>query len=226
MRIVHQYGISLLQKVVVISLILLLHCSCISKKNKEMSNIEFVPAEFQKVNVNFSEEENECSPYYGSDSYRINILEINAPEKILIKDLDVAGDTVFFPVCIFSSVSDLRALKFENDKMWVYIKDKDAAGAETILSGLVYEKEVSPDDVLLPSWQDEIERQHKKDVAEAIKLTDKELDNSPYSPERLTINLLDYVDFPVQSGKYEVWVTYCNLKSDKRVVEIIIGNEK
>ena len=105
-----------------------------------------------------------------------------------------------------------------------YILNMEDDHERNVLSGTVYNTDKSPDGFLPLPFQNEIDKRRKQKVAEALKLTDEELDDSEYYPEFLNINLSEYIDFPFEPGRYEVWMSYYGLESNRKLVEIIVGD--
>lgn len=190
-----------------------------------MNTIEFIPAEFHKVDINYNREQNDCSPCFDDRPNDINVIRINVPEKIILREYDIRKERPVFPVCIFSTVSYLRTLKYgESGRLELYVLNMEDDHEKNVLSGPVYNADKFPDEFLPPPFQNEIDKRRKQKVAEALKLTDEELDDSEYYPEFLNINLSEYIDFPFEPGRYEVWMSYYGLESDRKPVEIIVGD--
>lgn len=202
--------------------------------------IEFSPKSFHEVDVNYTSDVYKCSPYFnhklrlfevvGIDGntrlldidlkpYSINTLQISAPQKIIFKDAAMKREELVFPVCIFNTISNLRKLKYHDKEMELHLRNMENDNKGKILSGFIYDT-TSGEKISSP-WSDEMEEQQKQKIEKALKLTDKELDNSSYYAEYCNINLLAYIDLPVLTGKYEVWITYYGLESNHLTVKLI-----
>jgi len=151
----------------------------------------------------------------------MNILKINVPEKIFFHSLDEKFIPVL-PVCIAYSKSFLRELKYHNfSKQTLHIKYENG---DIVYFGDYFNKRVAnrtPTD-MNSFLTDEGLQQRQQEIEEAQKLSDEELNEGTYSGGYLNVNALDYVQIPIKSGKYEVWVTYYGLESNHVFVEIFI----
>ena len=65
----------------------------------------------------------------------------------------------------------------------------------------------------------------QKNIAEAQKYSDDELDEGMIYGEIMDLNLFEYVDMPLGTGTYEVYVTYFGLESNHCFVEIVFEDE-
>ncbi len=187
------------------------------KNNKNMNLTKFIPAKFE--NINFESMETEmcpCSPNFPHELNEVNTVKINVPEKIFFHSLDEEAIPVL-PVCIAYSKSYLRGVKycyFSQQK--IHIKHENE---NIVYSADYYDKSTVNK---IPNISIEEEEGRQKETKEAQKLSDKELDESPYSRGYFNINALDYVQLPIKSGKYEVWVSYYGLESNHAKVEITL----
>ena len=198
-------------------------CGCvsghlISKKDKDMTNIQYIPAVFETVKLGSAETlENSCSPLYGKE-IAINSLYIHTPEKIILAKEDSAKCII--PLCIRYCVSLRRALKYsDSSRMDITIRRLQG---NKVYSGEVRENGFEgellfPDDYDKEAWSEK-----QAAIAEAQRYSDKELDEGQFSDGWMNINLLEYVDMPFLPGKYEVTVTFYSLKSNRALLEIKI----
>lgn len=188
----------------------------ISKKGKDMTNIQYIPAAFETVKLGNTETlENSCSPLYGKE-ITINSLYIHTPEKIILAKEDSAKCII--PLCIRYCVSLRRALKYsDTSQMDITIRrlqDDRVYSGEVRESGSEGEL-LFPDDDDKEAW---LEKQAA--AAKAQRYSDKELDEGQYSDDWMNINLLEYVDMPFLPGKYEIAASFYGLKSNRALVEI------
>lgn len=76
-------------------------------------------------------------------------------------------------------------------------------------------------EVLAPyPLQEEDEKERLEMIQKCKQLLDEMLDEGRAFVEDLTFNLVDYMDEPLQCGRYEIYFTYCGLESEHRIVEI------
>ena len=185
-----------------------------TKNNNKMKTIEFIPKKFE--NIDFESVETvmcPCSPNFPHKINEVNILKINVPEKIFFHSLD---EKRVIPVCIAYSISILRALKYHNfSKEIFHIKPEDG---DIVYSGNFFNKRAAHKTPYIP----EISEYKQQKINDAQNLSDAELDEGAYSRGYLNVNALDYVQIPIKSGRYEVWVTYYGLESNHVFVEVFM----
>lgn len=205
-----------------LSLISLFSCSSLpemfqGKKDRCMTNIRFIPKEFETVKLGQQQiSENDCSPLHGS-TISINTLSINAPERIILKGRDSLMYVI--PLCIRYSISLRRSLKYANAARNVItikrLQDGKIYSGEIVKNG--FEGELPfPDDYDKEGWD-----WLQTAIVEAQKYSDKELDEGPFGDGWMNINGLEYVNLPFAAGKYEIWLSFSGLESNHAVVEVV-----
>lgn len=190
------------------------------KSNKDMNAVQFMPKIFE--NIDFERVETEmcpCSPNYPHGLNGMNALKINVPKKIFFH----SEDKKFIPICIAYTKSTLRELKYHNfsEKM-IHIKPKSG---KVVYSVKYFDKKSA--DKIPDISVEEIEYWQERS-SELQNLSDDELNRTfvfgnilnVYYGGYLNINALDYVNLPIISGKYEIWVTYYGLESNHMIIEI------
>jgi DNA-binding Lrp family transcriptional regulator len=187
------------------------------EKSEQMENIKFIPKEFHDVKLGYSQgSSNLCSPKFPSGT-PINSITINTPSKIIYNTEN--RDFIFvIPVCAAYQITDRRGYKYSAlSRRVLHIKK---VGEETIYSGEIVDKDESL--IILPPNYDLMVKRHKERVEEAQNYTDEELNESQFSSGGyLNINLMEYVDIPLQTGKYEIYLSFCGLESNHTIVEIV-----
>ena len=193
-----------------------------TKNNKTMKTIEFIPKNFKKIDFEKMEKEMcPCSPNFPHEINEVNILKINVPEKIFFHSLDEKKVIPVLPVCMAYSISILRGLKYHNfSEKTFHIKLEDG---DFEYSGDFFNIRAAHKTPYKPIDTSEYEQQR---INDAQKLSDAALDEGVYSRGYLNVNALDYVQMPIKSGKYEVWVSYYGLESNRAEVEIVFKNEQ
>ena len=186
---------------------------------------KFIPEEFEKIDLESMESEKcRCSPNYPHKIREFNGLKINIPEKILFSSLD-ENFTPILPVCIAHSTSYLRTLKYHNfSEKTIYIKPENG---DIEYSGHYFDKRAvneTPMDMDSLLAAKELQ-QRQQEIEDAQKLSDRDLNEGSYSKGFLNVNAFNYVDMPFLSGKYEIWLTYYGLESNRAIVEIIVEGE-
>ena len=232
-------------QIIILGIIALMAGGCFAQANNteitdktiNMNSIEFIPKEFHDVKLGFNEtSKNPCSPnypLYASDFLR-NAITINVPEKIICN----ISDSAFFPiipVCVAYVIGEKRGLKYAHLSTPVIHIRK--TGEETGFSGEVVEPPYqtlddgtivykSPD--LPPDYYEEEEKRQQR-IKEAQKYSDEEIDEKEGQGIGgfLNVNLMEYVDMPFEPGKYEIYLSFSGLESNRVFVEIIFqGNIK
>lgn len=196
--------------------------SCIVNENKSdnMSSTKFFPKSFHDVKLGYHETEmNECSPGYPEELFSTNKIAINVPRKIIFH-LDNLQPII--PVCVLYVVSVKRGLKYDGlSKKFIFMANtKDTTNEYT---AEVYDNDPNlqhehpePD-----PFAEELENERRKKIIEAQRYSDDELEESTDWGRYMNINLLDYINLPIESGKYEVWMSFYGLESNHCFVEII-----
>ena len=187
---------------------------------------KFIPEDFEKIDLESMESEKcRCSPNYPHILREINALKINAPEKIFFSGLD-KNFTPILPVCIAHSTSYLRTLKYHSfSEKTIYIKPENG---DIEYFGHYFDKRAVNE---TPEASDsfltaEELQQRQQEIEKAQKLSDQDLNKGSCSEGFLNVNAFNYVDMPIKSGKYEIWLTHCGLESNRAIVEIIVEGEE
>ena len=198
--------------------------TCNNSKNynpittENMKNIEFIPKEFHDVELDlYDHKEYPCTPGYPEVFFESNIILINIPKKIIYKSCNVPP---IIPLCAIFAISQKRALKYNHlSTEVIYIKRVDQKiiySGEIVDPNLKYEHPIYP-----PNYYEEEEKREKL-IKEAQTYSDEELDEGLIIGNAMNINLLEYVDIPLSSGKYEIYLSCCGLESNRAFVEIVI----
>jgi hypothetical protein len=168
--------------------------SCNNILTRKDLNMEFRPKEFAKVPIN-TEEKNHCSPIDpGFNWYGIIIV---GPEEVFIHTVE--GD-IFIPICGFYQIKSDKLIKADPIKINIRLE-----GEDKIFYGFLIK---SREHTVLPhSYSYEIK---PEDVKDQISL-------GYFNPD-----LLKYVDFPLITGIYEVFVEYGGMRSNTVTIKIQI----
>lgn len=208
-------------KALIVLTIGIVACSCLSgqlksKKDKDMTNIQYIPASFEAVKLGNAETlENSCSPLYGQE-ITINSLYIHTPEKIILAKEDSVKCII--PLCIRYCISLRRALKY-SDTSQLNITVRRLQD-DKVYSGEVWESGYKGELLFSDDYDKEASIEKQAAIAEAQKYSDKELDEGQFSDGWMNINLLEYIAMPFSPDKYEVAASFYGLKSNRSLVEI------
>lgn len=192
-----------------------------------MKKVSFEPQawnelEFAWNEYVWSEFENPCSP--DIDMLKMNTVSMNIPEKICASKKGVAKIPV--PVCVSFYLTEYRYYKYINPKYekMIHVKSLDETESAFLhcpIEHIVKYNGEQPQEVLAP---DPLREKYEKERLEMIQkckdLPDEMLDEGFAQGVDLTFNLSDYIDEPLQCGKYEIYFTYLGLESEHRIVEI------
>jgi hypothetical protein len=177
-----------------IIVVTLLFMSCQSHIMKNKTIMEYKPQTFTSVPIN-SMEQNICSPSNPGPEWR-GIL-INAPEEIGF----ALGETrIILPICGYyhldmESLLESQPLKFNVSKK----------GEDHFFSGFLLDKDPSPQEP--EPFSTEVRKEDLKDLSLG----------SYFNP-----NLIDYVNVPLITGEYQVFVEYGGIKSNTVIVKVTI----
>ena len=189
-----------------------------------MKNIEFIPKEFHDVKLGYNETEmNPCSPGYPEELFSSNMIVINIPQKIIYRlDKDSVVQPMI-PVCMLYVVSAKRSLKYDSLSQILIHMSKGGISDE-IYRGDIYDNnpDLQHEHPSIDPFAEESEKERAAMVREAQNYSEEELDEGTDWGRFININLLDYVDIPIEAGRYEIWVTYYGLESNRAFVEIIV----
>ena len=217
-------------QIIILAIIALIAGSCGQTTNKnDMKTIEFIPKKFNDVKLGLYETyKNPCSPGYPRDiTDRLwNKIVINAPRKI-IYTINNEMDTLIpiIPVCGAHIVTDRRGLKYNDLGASIFHIRK--INDENWFTGRIIDKDLQYEFPALPPDYEEEQRELEREIAEAQKYADEELEEGQASGGFLNVNLMEYVDMPFEPGKYEIYLSFSGLESNRVFVEIIFqGNIK
>jgi hypothetical protein len=175
-------------------LVYLIFLSCNNINVKRSYNMEFIPKKFSHVPTD-SDLRNRCSPDEPDfDWYGILI---NGPQTVIINRDD---EKKFIPICGFYQIETRNLVDSDPMKINV-IQDEN----EQLFSGFIVKRTPHP---IKPNPN--IPKINPEDVQDQISL-------GYFNP-----NLLNYVDFPLFDGFYEVFVEYGGMKSNTITIEIQI----
>ena len=207
-----------------ILLILLMVCcslgsSCQTyKKTRKM--LEYIPKEFNKVELGFNQsEENACTPQLPESLTAKSQIMINMPKKIICKDLA----NLIIPLCGMSEISQRRGLKYAHLKPVINVRK---IGEETWYQGKIVDlKSRSP--LKQPDYYEKEKRRQQR-IAEAQKYSDDELDDQDgiYFGTVFNVDIVPYFnEISFQEGVYEIYLSKSGLESNRVRVEIILTNK-
>ena len=184
-----------------------------------MKNIEFIPEYFHQVKLGDNQsKENKLTPHYPDfELYLNNKIEINIPQKIILRR-PASEFTPIIPVCGAYMITRRRGLKYGHlSAKMLHIRK---AGEETWHSGEIIplEEELTP----LPLNNEKWEKERLERIKQAQQYSDDELDDDLYSSgSAINIDLMESVDIQLESGVYEIYLSFCGLESNRARVEII-----
>jgi len=214
---------------IIIILYTLFEVSCQTiKSTNNMQSIQYIPKEFHDVKLDYYESsENECTPEYKSKPIEFlwNKILINIPQKITynIKDYDFKP---VIPICGVYTITSRRGLKYAHlSARKFYIRK---VGNENWYSGeIVNPASLSEDPIIYPpNYYKQIE-EGKRKVEEAQKYSDEELNEGQASGSGINVDLMEYVNIPLESGTYEIYLAFSGLESNHAFVEIVFeGKQK
>ncbi len=212
----------------IILLLLIFMMSCTTNKLTNMKGIEFIPKEFNNVELGYNEtSKNPCSPGYPRDVTDVlwNEIVINAPRKIICTN---SGDTLIpvIPICGAYVTTSRRDFKYYDLGTWIFHIRKINEG--TWFTGeIVYvDESLRYEFPALPPNHEKEEREMERRIAEAQKYSDEELEEGQASGDYFNENLMDYVEIPFEPGIYEIYLSFSGLESNRVKVEIIFKEEK
>jgi hypothetical protein len=191
-------------------------CACVgSKAQTNMQAIQFIPKEFSDVESMFDTNERHSLTPFAPDFFcDMNIIRINAPQKIIVTAVDFSSKLII-PLCGFCSVSYKRIAKYWDQKGYlIHIKK---VGEEEWFSGKIWKTRPN-NEVIDP--RDEVERKIK--IEKAKNYTDDELDEGGAAVKSFNVDVLKFVQFVPESGIYEIYVSTVGLESNHMQIEIAI----
>lgn len=197
-------------------------------KKKHMYKIEFIPKEFENIVCgNTTCEPNLCSPKLGK--IPVSEIKINAPDQMICfidkeeKNLsDKKSVKPYLPVCLNEIISQKRAYKYyKQSEKTVHIRK---IGSERWFIGVVQE-EIIENSIPQPDWEEE-EAIYQEEIRKAQSYSDSELDEDIGFGGCMNLDVLQYVDFTFETGKYEIFISAFGLESNRVIVEVIYKFEQ
>lgn len=212
--------------------ILLLCFSLMSLEGKTpMKKVSFEPRAWNELEFNWDGHvwrivDNPCSPKL--DMWERKAVSINIPERIRVSKKGVAKIPV--PVCVSFCIPDNRYYKYCSDPKYekiIHVKCLD----ETESAFLHYPIEEHMSKYYTEHFQDAVtpalylllekaEKERLEMIQKCKELPDEMIDEGPAQGWYLTFNLSEYMDEPLQCGRYEIYFTYRGLESEHRIVKI------
>ncbi|MBF0576888.1 hypothetical protein [Dysgonomonas sp. GY617] len=185
-----------------------------------MKNIHFIPKEFNEIKLGYYEtKESLGSPQLPGQVMTINKIIINTPNKILYTAKN-ESITPVIPVCVAYIISLKRGLKYNalSAKM-LHIRNLNE---KTVYSGEIVDQDLQYEYPEPNPYHEEKEKERIARVEEAQKYSDEELEQPGLAGANyINVNLMKYVNIPFKPGKYEVYLSFCGLESNRTIVEII-----
>lgn len=185
-----------------------------------LRNIRLVPEAFMKVELSDNTDEHPCSPGYPDRLRELNVIGINTPDSIFYNATKEKNPVI--PVCMGGMISRRRTMKYYDLRPKIVNVRRLSDGE--VFSGEIVPLEspwVSVHPARNPYWEHE-QKRIQREVREAQKYSDDELDEGQAGGCYLNFNAMDFIkDMPFQPGRYEVWISFCGLESNRRIVEIV-----
>lgn len=209
-----------------ILLFIIFFCTfCFSGENL-MNKIQFEPNEFNDLPYNWNnyiwdENENACC----NQISEVNKISINLPSKIYVNNNIVQQMPV--PICISYYITEKRIYKY-NEKEYeltLYIKQQLDEKKTEWLKYPVEKKEFidySMQEITALSPDFEAEENERNMLIKQYKsLSDRELNDGYVYGGNITFNISDYINFPLEQGKYEIFITRNNIESEHKIIQVI-----
>lgn len=209
-----------------ILLFIIFFCTfCFSGENL-MNKIQFEPNEFNDLPYNWNnyiwdENENACC----NQISEVNKISINLPSKIYVNNNIVQQMPV--PICISYYITEKRIYKY-NEKEYeltLYIKQQLDGKKTEWLKYPVEKKEFidySMQEITALSPDFEAEENERNMLIKQYKsLSDRELNDGYVYGGNITFNISDYINFPLEQGKYEIFITRNNIESEHKIIQVI-----
>ena len=183
-----------------------------------MKNINFIPEKFNDIKLGYYQAQmNECSPNYPNKIIQLNTISINIPQTILF--VEAEGFVPIIPVCASYAISLRRIYKYNYlAAKKLHIKKIEE---EEIFTGEIVRKINYGMVSLLPPNYEEQQQRKRQMIEEAQSYGDDELGDGFGGANYININLMEYIDMPFVPGKYEVWLFFNGLESNRVIVEIV-----
>ena len=163
-------------------------------------------------------ERHKLTPYYPDSPSRYfnNKIEINIPQKIIFRR-PASEFTPIIPVCGAYVITRRRGAKYAHlSAKMLHIRK---AGEETWHSGEIIPSEEGV--IALPLNYEKWEKERLERIKQAQQYSDDELDEGNASGSAINVDLMEYVDIQLESGVYEIYLSFCGLESNRARVEII-----
>lgn len=209
-----------------ILLFIIFFCTfCFSGENL-MNKIQFEPNEFNDLPYNWNnyiwdENENTCC----NQISEVNKISINLPSKIYVNNNIVQQMPV--PICISYYITEKRIYKYSEKKyeLTLYIKQQLDEKKTEWLKYPVEKKEFidySMQEITALSPDFEAEENERNMLIKQYKsLSDRELNDGYVYGGNITFNISDYINFPLEQGKYEIFITRNNIESEHKIIQVI-----
>ena len=208
-----------------ILLFIIFFCTfCFSGENL-MNKIQFEPNEFNALPYNWNnyiwdENENACC----NKISEVNKISINLPSKIYVNNNIVQMPV---PICISYYITEKRIYKYSEKKyeLTLYIKQQLDEKKTEWLKYPVEKKEFidySMQEITALSPDFEAEENERNMLIKQYKsLSDRELNDGYVYGGNITFNISDYINFPLEQGKYEIFITRNNIESEHKIIQVI-----
>lgn len=209
-----------------ILLFIIFFCTfCFSGENL-MNKIQFEPNEFNDLPYNWNnyiwdENENTCC----NQISEVNKISINLPSKIYVNNNIVQQMPV--PICISYYITEKRIYKYSEKEyeLTLYIKQQLDEKKTEWLKYPVEKKEFidySMQEITALSPDFEAEENERNMLIKQYKsLSDRELNDGYVYGGNITFNISDYINFPLEQGKYEIFITRNNIESEHKIIQVI-----
>jgi len=209
-----------------ILLFIIFFCTfCFSGENL-MNKIQFEPNEFNALPYNWNnyiwdENENACC----NKISEVNKISINLPSKIYVNNNIVQQMPV--PICISYYITEKRIYKYSEKEyeLTLYIKQQLDVKKTEWFKYPVEKKEfidysMQEITALSPDFESE-ENERNMLIKQYKSLSDRELNDGYVYGGNITFNISDYINFPLEQGKYEIFITRNNIESEHKIIQVI-----
>ena len=199
--------------------------SKISNQNEYMDNVFFEPNIFNNLKYNWNdyiwdEYENNCC----NQISEVNKISINSPNKIYIKKSTIKK--IAIPICISYFITDKRIYKYHDKEydLALYIKKIGNGNTEWLKYPIKDKRQMdsSIQEVLASPPDADMEDEKEILIKKYHSISDEELNDGYVYGGNLTFNILDYIDFPIEAGKYEIYISRNRIESEHLIFEIIM----
>ncbi len=191
-----------------------------------MNKIQFEPNEFNALPYNWNnyiwdENENACC----NKISEVNKISINLPSKIYVNNNIVQQMPV--PICISYYITEKRIYKYSEKEyeLTLYIKQQLDVKKTEWFKYPVEKKEfidysMQEITALSPDFESE-ENERNMLIKQYKSLSDRELNDGYVYGGNITFNISDYINFPLEQGKYEIFITRNNIESEHKIIQVI-----